>query len=300
MMDEMDGYEFMDILSKKDEYKDVSFVFLTAKSGLDEKMEGLSKGAADYIFKPFVMEEVILRVYSIIKNYELRNTFFKNEKYIAIGKLVANVTHEIANPLFGIKGPLEYIKTKINSHFIDSEQNLTRAFEYISINVKRIENIIKNLKLLYQNKDLSKKDIIFYEFIVPILDALKIEYPNVVFQIDSAKDFKIYLNEISLKIIVENILIFCLEDREENRKIGVSANEKEGRVNISIRGEVSENLENKFISTLIPFFETNETKNEASLSLHIIKEFLLKNKMDLTATLEENIPKRFKVLIETL
>lgn len=56
----MDGFE---ILKKMREEEIASkVIMLTAKSTLDDKLEGLQNGANDYITKPFHIEELVARV----------------------------------------------------------------------------------------------------------------------------------------------------------------------------------------------------------------------------------------------
>ncbi len=47
--------------------KNVPIIFLTAKSMLNDKVEGFNIGADDYITKPFNTEELILRINAIIR-----------------------------------------------------------------------------------------------------------------------------------------------------------------------------------------------------------------------------------------
>ena len=67
MMDEMDGYEFYEKLLKLDDYRLIPFIFLTAKSGKYHRLEGLQKGAIDYIEKPFDISELLVKINSIIR-----------------------------------------------------------------------------------------------------------------------------------------------------------------------------------------------------------------------------------------
>lgn len=60
MLPGMDGFE---ILKKMREEEIASkVIMLTAKSTLDDKLEGLQNGANDYITKPFHIEELVARV----------------------------------------------------------------------------------------------------------------------------------------------------------------------------------------------------------------------------------------------
>ena len=71
LMDIMDGYDFYNVLSDNERYKDIPVIFLTAKTSLDEKVEGLSKGAVDYIYKPFHINELLAKINSIIRSQEV-------------------------------------------------------------------------------------------------------------------------------------------------------------------------------------------------------------------------------------
>ena len=52
-MPEMDGYEAIKKLKEDPKWKDIPVMFITARSGEENKAEGLSLGAVDYIAKPF-------------------------------------------------------------------------------------------------------------------------------------------------------------------------------------------------------------------------------------------------------
>ena len=47
--------------------KEIPIIFLTAKSLLEDKLEGLSSGGDDYITKPFSIEELVLRIEVFLK-----------------------------------------------------------------------------------------------------------------------------------------------------------------------------------------------------------------------------------------
>ena len=46
---------------------DTPIIMLTAKSELDDKVQGLRQGADDYITKPFEMREVLARVEAVLR-----------------------------------------------------------------------------------------------------------------------------------------------------------------------------------------------------------------------------------------
>ena len=66
MMDKMDGYAFAKIISNNSNYGHIPFIFITAKSAPNDKYEGLRLGAIDYVQKPFMMQELLQKIESIL------------------------------------------------------------------------------------------------------------------------------------------------------------------------------------------------------------------------------------------
>ena len=62
MMPEMDGMEMTRRIKEDIKTSHIPLILLTAKSGEDSKLEGLSKGADDYLTKPFNKQELLLKV----------------------------------------------------------------------------------------------------------------------------------------------------------------------------------------------------------------------------------------------
>ena len=74
MLPEIDGFTLLPALRR---LTDVPIVMLSAKTETAEKVAGLSRGADDYIGKPFELEELIARLHSALRRprMELRQTF---------------------------------------------------------------------------------------------------------------------------------------------------------------------------------------------------------------------------------
>ncbi len=68
MMPKLDGFT----LAKKirAENESIPIIFLTAKSMTDDRIEGLTIGADDYLTKPFSTEELLLRMNNIFKRVD--------------------------------------------------------------------------------------------------------------------------------------------------------------------------------------------------------------------------------------
>ena len=133
MMNEMDGYEFIELLYSNNDYKNIPVIFLTAKSTNENKIKGLRKGAIDYIYKPFEIEELSIKVNSILKN----RMYQKNKN---TEKLKQHITRALDDYT---KEPIKYNKNKyelnINKNFINvlNRNNITnREREVIDLLMK--------------------------------------------------------------------------------------------------------------------------------------------------------------------
>ena len=80
MMPEMDGFTLAKEIREID--KKIPILFLTAKSMKEDKLEGFSIGADDYLTKPFAMEELLARITAILRRTESTEETVEEDKYI--------------------------------------------------------------------------------------------------------------------------------------------------------------------------------------------------------------------------
>ncbi len=83
MLPKKDGFTLAKEIRKTN--ATIPIIFLTAKSQTEDVIKGFKSGGNDYIRKPFSMEELIIRMLSLLKNHN--NT---QEKNISIGKYLFN------------------------------------------------------------------------------------------------------------------------------------------------------------------------------------------------------------------
>ena len=131
MLPSLNGLEVLKNIRK--DYIDTPVLILTAKESLDEKMEAFSVGANDYLTKPFYMEELVARIYAILRTtgklqtsntldfYDLhldlskRRVFYKNEEielqnkqfnlleYLLLNKGTILLKEQIYDRIWGIE-----------------------------------------------------------------------------------------------------------------------------------------------------------------------------------------------------
>lgn len=90
MLPEMDGFELLQKIRK--EHNQSQVLMLTAKSDLEDKIQGLDIGADDYMTKPFEIRELLARVRALTR----RNRSSENIESLSIGDLRLNAgEHEL-------------------------------------------------------------------------------------------------------------------------------------------------------------------------------------------------------------
>jgi DNA-binding response OmpR family regulator len=67
MMPGMTGVQFAKHLKSTNEYKQVPIIFLTARTGALDVIEGINAGARHYITKPFNMKDLLEKVAKAMK-----------------------------------------------------------------------------------------------------------------------------------------------------------------------------------------------------------------------------------------
>ena len=81
MLPKISGFELMKHIKK------VPVIFVTAKSDLNDRLNGLELGADDYIVKPFSMMEMVSRVKAVLRRSQPQQV----SKLLKVGGLVVNL-----------------------------------------------------------------------------------------------------------------------------------------------------------------------------------------------------------------
>lgn len=159
MMNGQDGLSFLKNLRKNGNLTPT--IMLTAMSGAQNAIDGLSGGANDYLAKPFQLQELILRLNNIIsrntsdaQQHRLPDglTFIDNEFFIknATGgdnkllalsneekKLLQNLINPIGNTVSATPMVAKRLREKINSVLSDIDIVTVRGMGYKIITTKR-------------------------------------------------------------------------------------------------------------------------------------------------------------------
>ena len=91
-MPEMDGFEFCRLLRSRPSGQLVPFVFLSARDDLEDRIQGHSIGADDYLTKPFEIKELLAKIEALIeRSRRIHSEIVQIIGHLANGK-VTNMT----------------------------------------------------------------------------------------------------------------------------------------------------------------------------------------------------------------
>lgn len=119
MLPNISGIDVLRKIRSDKDLKNIPVIMLTAKNMENDKVEGLEVGADDYITKPFSIKELLARVSSVLRRYNLTSTGEENN-ILTTGNLKLDL----------------------------SKHEVTKGSEKIELTLKEFEL----LKLLIQNK----------------------------------------------------------------------------------------------------------------------------------------------------
>lgn len=74
MMPEMDGVALLEKVRAYPATRLLPFIFLTARAGIEDRLQAMRIGVDDYLLKPFEEEELLVRVANLLQNYRERTS----------------------------------------------------------------------------------------------------------------------------------------------------------------------------------------------------------------------------------
>lgn len=146
MMPEMDGHELCRLVKTDKRTSNIPFVLLTARQSVENKVEGLTIGADDYVTKPFNMEVLILRMRKLI---DLSN---KN-------KLRTRIDPE----------PSEIVITSVEEKLIEN------AIKYVETHISRSDLSVEEL-----SHELGMSRVHLYKKLLQITGKSPIEFIRII------------------------------------------------------------------------------------------------------------------------
>jgi two-component system, OmpR family, response regulator VicR len=128
MLPNKDGFSIADEIREKD--KNVPIIFLTAKSEVNDVVNGFKTGGNDYIRKPFSMEELIVRIENVLKKKQGQpETIFEEA---VIGNYVFNTKRQVLS-INGEDRKLSYRESELLKLLYENRDKIVERREILNL-----------------------------------------------------------------------------------------------------------------------------------------------------------------------
>jgi signal transduction histidine kinase len=213
MMPNLDGFGLLSAMRADPELKTVPILVLSARAGQESRVDGLRRGADDYLIKPFSARELLARIRSLLELYRMRVRAAEErelllarerearleaeEAHRAKDEFLALLGHELRNPLAPIFTALQLMRlrkresTERERTVIERQVNhLTRLVDDL-LDISRIKR--GNVQLKKNSLEIATVVAKAIEMASPLIEErmhyLSVEVPNVglMVEADSAR-----------------------------------------------------------------------------------------------------------------
>lgn len=246
----------------------------------------------DILFKKF--NEMIERLINNKKELQTaRDSFVQAEKMASIGTLTAGISHEINNPLAGIKNCM----TRIEKEPENMAQNL-KYIELINEAIEKIENIIKPLLSFSRKSDLKMSITPIGEIVdsALLLTEYRIRNHKIAVKKNYNPEILVLTSVNHIEQILINLILNSIDAIEERK---INEPEFSGKIEFSIVNTeqytqlivkdngigIPENLRTKIFD---PFYTTKEPGKGTGLGLYVSYNLLRDMGGSLSVNSEQN------------
>lgn len=194
----------------------------------------------------------------------LQERINRSERLAALGQVVAEISHEIKNPLMMIGGFARQLVKE------SGDEKSLKKLNIIVNEVQRLESLLKEMRDLYLPRPLSRKEIEVNALLREVHDLIKGDREKrdiaLQFKTDRQRVF-VEGDRARLKQVLVNLAKNAMEAMEKGGKISFVSGLKGGQVEIRIMDEgvgISEEDKGKIFS---PFFTTKRQGTGLGLSI---------------------------------
>lgn len=283
MMPGMDGLEVCRIIKQNEKLREIPIIFLTAKSQTEDIVEGFKAGGVDYVTKPFIRDELLIRIKNQIELHASRKKILEMNR--TRDKLYSIIAHDINSPLSGISLTI----SSINSGYLDTAgEEFKQIMHHLDKSTRETLTLLDNLlewsKVQGGVITMHPRNGQLYPVVTECLQLLKgnARNKNITIEQNITTDSSACFDEVTIHTVFRNIISNAIKFTPENGKIVIDS-ENTGdfeAIHITDTGiGISEEIIQKI-------FDKNEhytrpgTKSEqgSGLGLYIVKDFVKQNK----------------------
>ena len=291
-MPEMDGFEVCEKLKADKFTADIPVIFLTAKVDQQDVINGLEKGAVDYVTKPFNAKELTSRIFTHLELKYTRDLIEKqNEELYRLNEiknqLFSVISHDMKNLFNNILFGTESLEKEVE-HF--SKEEVVQVAGLINDSAKRAYDLLQNL-LDWSRSQMNNIVIkpVGVEVFLVVKQAVGLFRPsaakkNIEIEVESTGSTFCALADMDMvKAIIRNMISNAIKYSHPKGTIFIQVKENPDNIEVKVKDEgvgLSDKQIEKLRNYTEPSISTPGTQNErgSGLGMMLIRDFVEKNK----------------------
>ncbi len=320
-MPDMDGFEVCHEIKRREEYKDIPIIFLTAKSGIDDIKKGFEAGVVDYIVKPFNPVEVIARVRNHLNLYHANNELKRinqqllttenelkslNNQLLQLNsekdKFFSIIGHDLKGVFNGILGITDFLVEISRVNEVREVEKLCLLLNDAANNgYNLLENLLHWARVQTGRIEYNPAHLLFLPILRRVTDLYNLSCIDKEIEIHLPLDSEIsvYADKFMLETILRNLISNAIKYSEPGGQITIEAI-KHNRSTIIKVIDKGIGIRKEDIGKLFRIetsFSTYGTKKEMGTGLGLIlcKEFVNKHDGKIWVESEVNFGSKFFV-----
>jgi len=297
------GIKVLEYIRKDSSFSKIPIIVLSGTSTPEIIRNVLKNGANDFLKKPFVFEEFILKVdlwidyfkkdrelcekttklkfinenlqklvnEEVEKNRRKDKLMFAQSRHAQMGEMISMIAHQWRQPLNAIATATSVINIKMRKDNLDKElaneitTKIKHYIEHLSSTIDDFRDFFKPQK----NKKVTDFEIIFNKVFSLLKSSINEKNITIHFSIKEIEQFLSYENELVQVVlnILQNAEDALVENNIQNPKIYVEVDKNSLTISDNAGG-ISNEIKSKIFE---PYFSTKKQKNGTGLGLYMSK-----------------------------
>jgi signal transduction histidine kinase len=235
MLPGMSGFEVCEALKRDESTADIPVIFISALTGVEDKVHGFQAGGVDYITKPFYQEEVLARINAHITIKRQREEL--DRLNATKDTLFSIIGHDLRGPFMGLLGALELLR--------DADQELDHAtrqelienlYSSSETTYHLVENLLEWSRSQQQAVRLSPRPILLRELLD---DSIQLYRPGasqkgVALELRVPDDLAIYADRDTISSALRNFINNAVKFTPTGGMVAIQAHPQDEAIEIEI------------------------------------------------------------------
>ncbi len=251
MMPNLDGFGLLRELRADPKLKLIPIIVISARAGEESRVEGIERGADDYLVKPFSARELVARIHSHLALQRLRaQTEHERELLLqreqearaaaeeanrAKDEFLAMLGHELRNPLSPILTSLNLMQMRGSDSFRRERDIIARQVHHL---VQLVDDLLDVSRITRGKIQLKLEPI---ELITVVVKAIEMASPIIeqrmhhLIAVVPSVGLKLAADPTRLAQVICNLLTNAAKYTEPGGNIWIRAEREDGRIALRVR-----------------------------------------------------------------